>query len=688
MVVPELISNLLLLSLTYAWDNKIWRKFDRGLRQMTYEISSQYRNAFHARHGNVKILGMKNKIPVEDLYIPLAIADHFDERFAMSLDSDQEVYSKCQIAKGNALEQNLQTNFRYVNEHPFLIIDGSVGSGKSTFLKRIGLEALKQEQECRYSHKKIPVYIDVNAYQLEPKSLRDLICTEFEIADLPDSHKITDSTLDSGDLLILIDGLDDLDENHQLQRLGELKDFIDRYPRNRYIIARKQATGSGYLNRFERVSLRSLELFQIEEYIRKWFSPNNQEVGMALLREIKEHADFPLDVCRNPLLLTMTCLLYNNPHSLPVKHSVIHELALKTLLEDWLREKGEDTSQNFAHLKEEVLANLACIIFQGQRDIIFRKDLLSILEAKILENEDLNGTLKPSQLLYELEYKHGILASQRDGTYRFGFASLKEYLVAYHFAFVNQYLEGLISGFLLEQRWEHIFVLLSSIRQSDELIPSMLDHINHFYASDRLRHLALWAARATRSSEAAIRNPAKISYALFILIEVVYLYRHPCAFRNSLFSCNNKLRSLIAALDVNAQPNYLIDPKLLQTVDAKTLIEISNSLIQRVLKAGVFGDTEKLKIFAHKLNKLSDRMAAKRAGTPTKRSCLTYLYSMWMRVLDIDEALVSFNLEDIRCLRNYLYSYELILKCRGAARHISPRIWLKVEYQFLLYTKA
>ncbi|MEM0980170.1 MAG: NACHT domain-containing protein [Cyanobacteria bacterium P01_H01_bin.58] len=102
---------------------------------------------------------------------------------------------------------------------------GGPGVGKSTFLRKMGLEALRRQaimtnaqnnlaalkpQEQCYTHDCIPVMLTLQKFKSQDRTIKDVIAQEFEDCGFPQAQTFTELFLQSGKLLVLLDGLDEV----------------------------------------------------------------------------------------------------------------------------------------------------------------------------------------------------------------------------------------------------------------------------------------------------------------------------------------------------------------------------------------------------------------------------------------------------------------------------------------------
>ncbi len=91
---------------------------------------------------------------------------------------------------------DLLSGLEVANTEPYLMVLGGPGIGKTTFLRKIGLEALKQAKG-QYSHSCIPVFLELRKFKWKESDNIDLeakIAEEFQHCGLPE-YKVSTQKL-------------------------------------------------------------------------------------------------------------------------------------------------------------------------------------------------------------------------------------------------------------------------------------------------------------------------------------------------------------------------------------------------------------------------------------------------------------------------------------------------------------
>ena len=154
---------------------------------------------------------------------------------------------------------------------------GGPGAGKSTFLRKVGLEALRTfyYENAVYRPRLIPVLLELKRFEKDDVDIAKFIAAEFETCGFPEAETFMQNALEQGNLLIMLDGLDEVPSANLDNVLTTIRDFVDRYDCNRFISSCRVAA-AGYrgsaFQRFINVTMADFDDEQILQFIGNWFS--------------------------------------------------------------------------------------------------------------------------------------------------------------------------------------------------------------------------------------------------------------------------------------------------------------------------------------------------------------------------------------------------------------------------------
>ena len=246
--------------------------------QQAAKAAEAYAKKYYDSYGKIQLLGMQQEVDLEDVYTAVKFLDSLSisNRFG-SLDALKNNYlsggkrrfkkGKCKSVKG----------IEVADEHKYLYVLGNPGAGKSTFIRSVGLEAIKGGSGY-YQHDLIPVVIELKQFSKGNVDLINAIANELAYFNFPDQRKATEYYLKEGKLLLLFDGLDEVPNAYSDEVQNQIDKLKTKYSDNRFILSCRIAAYKSSLAGFTTVELADFDEEQIERFIHKsisGISPNS-----------------------------------------------------------------------------------------------------------------------------------------------------------------------------------------------------------------------------------------------------------------------------------------------------------------------------------------------------------------------------------------------------------------------------
>jgi predicted NACHT family NTPase len=179
------------------------KTLDENTKQLIFSASKQYRQNYEKRHGIIKVLGMSEPVKLESVYIAVRFLNNHSIHNFASIEKLEKVSRQTKSNKFNSQDSNTLDGIKVANEKQYLMVLGRSGTGKSTFLRKMGLEALKGKKG-RFKHDCIPVFIELKSLAVSHLNIEQFIIKEFRIANFPIPDRFTSKALQQGKLLILL----------------------------------------------------------------------------------------------------------------------------------------------------------------------------------------------------------------------------------------------------------------------------------------------------------------------------------------------------------------------------------------------------------------------------------------------------------------------------------------------------
>lgn len=323
---------------------------------------------------------------------------------------------KGSIIKGDSIDNILDVS-------NFVIIQGTGGIGKSTFLKHLFMDEVSKKGW-------IPVFIEL-------KDL-NLINGEYEITDFVFQRlydlgstikkEYMEYALQSGCFLFLLDGYDEIATDKKDVFFRKLDSFCDHFSDNHFIISSRPYSEFVEFQRFSVLTLCSLSKDQALSLVQK--IEFDLEIKQRFLTALDEslyerHTSF----ASNPLLLNIMLLTFDNYAEIPEKLHLFYANAFETLYS-----KHDATKSGY---RRELRCSLSydsfkrvfayfCFItyYQGKIELT-HDDILTVLR-KISSS---TVAFNPADYIFDLV--NSICVLYRDGlNYKFTHRSFQEYFTA------------------------------------------------------------------------------------------------------------------------------------------------------------------------------------------------------------------------------------------------------------------
>ena len=416
--------------------------------------------------GKIQLLN-RRQVDVDQLYVDVYVLEVQDYRAnipgLLKGQNVREQFDRLGLAKRGERLRGLQV--AESEEYPRLMVLGKPGSGKSTFLRHLAVGCAKGDFLVDY----IPYLLELRDVDEADFSLFQHIHEEFELNE----EEQTKQLLRQGKVLFLLDGLDEVPSVFQQKVQNELRRLAKKYDKNRFVLTCRTQTTEYIPEQFSPIEVADFESEQVESFALNWFTAiaETPEAGEALkghfMEKLSEHPQ-TAELAVTPVLLSLTCWIFEDSKSLPEKRSDLYREGLDLLLRQWDDKRGisrETKSEIYRQLtldaRKQLLSNLAVRKFeQAENFVLFE-------EIEICEyiSEHLQITVEESKtVLVSIAEQHGILVERAHGIWSFSHLTFQEYLVARSFCDGTD-LQPLMMH-ITDYRWREVFLLSSEMLQN------------------------------------------------------------------------------------------------------------------------------------------------------------------------------------------------------------------------------
>jgi hypothetical protein len=367
--------------------------------------------------------GRAHRFPIEELYIPLAMAAAPDREHA-KMPERREV----------PLEQALA--------HRHLVVVGDPGSGKTTFLRHVALARVR-ETESRKSAD-FPIFIRIaellehirrrpgsNLAEDSPMWLIDFLAWRSKEFNQGLDQDFFRQKCENGPAIVMLDGLDEAPNTRERETAVRLFEKATRAFRNcRFVVSTRPLSyaGRGVLAGFETAAIEPLEAPAIHTFLERWCAALFPESAAAAKKHQAELTGALRSVpeirrmARNPVMLTALAVVHWNERRLPEQRADLYESILNWLARSRDMRAGRASADRCLQLLQQLALAMQAAP-QGRRVQIEKGEAANAL-ARWFES--------PVQALAFLEQEEvdsGIVVS-RGTELRFWHLTFQEYLAA------------------------------------------------------------------------------------------------------------------------------------------------------------------------------------------------------------------------------------------------------------------
>ena len=238
-----------------------------------------------------------------------------------------------------------------------LLILGEPGSGKTTLLLELACDLLERAKKDE-THP-IPAVFNLSSWAVKHQPISDWLVEELN-TKYQVSRKLAQSWINDDQILLLLDGLDEVDQKYREACMGAINDYHKEHMVPMVICSRS----SEYLVQSNRLTLRSaimvqnLTVQQIEDYL--WHAGSQLE---AIRVALHDDPDL-LKLAETPLMLNVLTLAY---HEVPVEDLMVksssdsqRKQVFSTYVHHMLHRRGTETH----YTQQQTISQLAWLARQ------------------------------------------------------------------------------------------------------------------------------------------------------------------------------------------------------------------------------------------------------------------------------------------------------------------------------------
>lgn len=234
-----------------------------------------------------------------------------------------------------------------------VVLQGTVGQGKSVFLRYLAMQELGESSTGR-----IPVLIELRTITSK-KTLLEQIYSGLEKLDLKADGQLFDYLASAGKLVLLLDGYAELEQSEIAETHATIEFLVEKYSQLQIIVTSRPQNGIQNSRLFG-----VLELFPLTPEDYKGFL---SKMGIKPIRSaeiidaISKSTNEIKEIITTPLMLTLLVLVYQSEKKIPTEFSEFFEVLFHTVFTKHDSLKANFQRKHHSGLSEKKLE----LLFEG-----------------------------------------------------------------------------------------------------------------------------------------------------------------------------------------------------------------------------------------------------------------------------------------------------------------------------------
>ena len=485
---------------------------EEALNAMVRELKEEIKPNIQQRCGTMKVLDMTQPIGLDDIYTEVNILETIANRRRLELSEfqhfniDSENFDRLEFGM---IPAQRVSGLDAVKKYAKLMIWGKPGAGKTTFLKYLAIGCT----EGNFLNNKLAIFITLREFAENPDKLSLSKYIERQLLEYNIEKSKVLKLLEQHKLLVLLDGLDEVREEHSQNVIQQIQNFSNKYHKSYFVITCRIAAKEYTFQGFSEVEMSDFTEPQIQTFVEKWFLKKDPVKANKFIEKLKGNKPIE-ELATNPLLLTLLCLVFEEYFDFPQNRSELYEEGVKLMLSKWDSGRNIERDRMYKDLsstrKQDILSEIAFQTFDRKNYFFKQREIEDCIASYIRNLPD--AQLDPEilrcdseSILKAIEAQHGLLVERAKRIYSFSHLTFQEYFTARKIIeesdpkFLEKNLRNLASH-ISERRWREVFLLAIGLsKKADRLLILMKEQTDQILANDeKAQNFLLWVSKRSR----------------------------------------------------------------------------------------------------------------------------------------------------------------------------------------------
>jgi len=230
---------------------------------LVQQLRAQQSEKIKHNYGKIRLLNGKN-IDVDRIYVDVYILERLSKSRMNTIDGMLRGFDPMQDRLAMSPRKDRKPGFEVANSSDKLMVLGKPGGGKSTFLCNLAIACCNGE----FQGNRIPVLLELKEIRnFDQCDLVRLVQEELELIDESQYKQI----LNHGNILLLLDGLDEVSEHLRQTVQNNIQWFCKTYFKSYVVLTCRTQTVEHILESFDCIEVADFTSEQIEQFAQNWF---------------------------------------------------------------------------------------------------------------------------------------------------------------------------------------------------------------------------------------------------------------------------------------------------------------------------------------------------------------------------------------------------------------------------------